>query len=199
MVDAADKSNQTKGPIVVHCSAGLGRTGTFILVHSVLQKVLYDYNSNPSVEPCVNIPKTLLAMRNYRPGLIQTEEQYLFCYEAIKDGVRPVVEDIELRKQMNAPPPGNYASLASLQQKLQETNKDKGHYQSFNPDTIMKEAKKPQDHYQAFNPNMMEKNNTNTVPLKSHHQSFDPNLILQEANKRGSGPSKEQGHYQDKQ
>lgn len=80
-------------------SAGLGRTGTFILVHSVIQKVFFDYNENPNEEPQVNLAHHLMDMRRDRPGMIQTEEQYLFCWFAIRDGVRQIIQDFELGKK----------------------------------------------------------------------------------------------------
>lgn len=146
LIDSCDRNNHTRGPLIVHCSAGLGRTGTFILVHSVLHKVLNDYNSNPSKEPEVAVAPALLAMRNQRPGLIQTEEQYLFCWEAIKDGVRPVVEDFEMRKSTNEPLTGNYASLTAVQNKLKESKGS--HYQSFA--SVQNQGGKQSDHYQSF-------------------------------------------------
>jgi len=70
------------GPAVVHCSAGIGRSGTFILVDSCL---LEAENSGPEA---VNIKQTLLDMRSFRMGLIQTEDQLKFSYQAIIEGAR---------------------------------------------------------------------------------------------------------------
>uniref|UniRef100_A0A3B4TS96 protein-tyrosine-phosphatase n=1 Tax=Seriola dumerili TaxID=41447 RepID=A0A3B4TS96_SERDU len=71
------------GPSVVHCSAGIGRSGTFALVDTCL--VL-----NPS---SVDIQKVLLDMREYRMGLIQTPDQLRFSYMAVIEGARLVLTD----------------------------------------------------------------------------------------------------------
>ncbi|KAL6080508.1 PTPRM [Balamuthia mandrillaris] len=68
------------GPVVAHCSAGVGRTGTFIAVHVCLEKMKF-YNSLDQI----NIPQTVLLLRQSRSGMVQTQEQYRFIYEAVKD------------------------------------------------------------------------------------------------------------------
>ncbi|XP_077577521.1 tyrosine-protein phosphatase non-receptor type 2a [Stigmatopora nigra] len=71
------------GPSVVHCSAGIGRSGTFALVDTCL--VLMDRSNNPS---SVDIQKVLLDMREYRMGLIQTSDQLRFSYMAVIEGAK---------------------------------------------------------------------------------------------------------------
>ncbi|XP_054638169.1 tyrosine-protein phosphatase non-receptor type 2-like isoform X1 [Dunckerocampus dactyliophorus] len=71
------------GPSVVHCSAGIGRSGTFALVDTCL--VLMDRRNNPS---SVDIQKVLLDMREYRMGLIQTPDQLRFSYMAVIEGAK---------------------------------------------------------------------------------------------------------------
>lgn len=68
------------GPPVVHCSAGIGRSGTFCLVDSCL--VLIEKEGPESLK----IRDVLLEMRNYRMGLIQTPDQLKFSYVAIAAG-----------------------------------------------------------------------------------------------------------------
>ena len=70
-------SSDTVGPAIVHCSAGIGRSGSFILVDSCL---LEAENSGPEE---VNIKQRLLDMRTFRMGLIQTDDQLKFSYQAI--------------------------------------------------------------------------------------------------------------------
>lgn len=70
-----------KSPLVIHCSAGCGRTGVFILVHSILEKVKYDLKNN--TEPMINIYEELKRLRQLRHNLIQTPEQYEFCYHIL--------------------------------------------------------------------------------------------------------------------
>ncbi|KAM8847373.1 tyrosine-protein phosphatase non-receptor type 2a [Synchiropus picturatus] len=71
------------GPSVVHCSAGIGRSGTFALVDTCL--VLMERRTNPT---SVDIQKVLLDMREYRMGLIQTPDQLRFSYMAVIEGAR---------------------------------------------------------------------------------------------------------------
>ncbi|XP_028281213.1 tyrosine-protein phosphatase non-receptor type 2a isoform X2 [Parambassis ranga] len=71
------------GPSVVHCSAGIGRSGTFALVDTCL--VLMGKRTDPS---SVDIQKVLLGMRDYRMGLIQTPDQLRFSYMAIIEGAK---------------------------------------------------------------------------------------------------------------
>ncbi|KAK1795145.1 hypothetical protein P4O66_010325 [Electrophorus voltai] len=82
------------GPAVVHCSAGIGRSGTFSLVDTCL--VLMDKRKDPS---SVDIQKVLLGMREYRMGLIQTPDQLRFSYMAIMEGARCILEDSALQEQ----------------------------------------------------------------------------------------------------
>ncbi|XP_013866300.1 tyrosine-protein phosphatase non-receptor type 2a [Austrofundulus limnaeus] len=76
------------GPSVVHCSAGIGRSGTFALVDTCL--VLMDKRKSPS---SVDVQKVLLGMREYRMGLIQTSDQLRFSYMAIMEGAKLILTD----------------------------------------------------------------------------------------------------------
>ncbi|XP_013884065.1 receptor-type tyrosine-protein phosphatase delta isoform X14 [Austrofundulus limnaeus] len=62
------------GPISVHCSAGVGRTGVFITLSIVLERMRY--------EGVVDIFQTVKMLRTQRPATVQTEDQYQFCYRA---------------------------------------------------------------------------------------------------------------------
>ncbi|XP_053928536.1 receptor-type tyrosine-protein phosphatase F isoform X12 [Cuculus canorus] len=62
------------GPITVHCSAGVGRTGVFITLSIVLERMRY--------EGRVDMFQTVKTLRTQRPAMVQTEDQYQLCYRA---------------------------------------------------------------------------------------------------------------------
>ncbi|XP_045082077.1 tyrosine-protein phosphatase non-receptor type 2 isoform X1 [Coregonus clupeaformis] len=82
------------GPAVVHCSAGIGRSGTFSLVDTCL--ILMDKRKDPS---SVDIQRVLLDMREYRMGLIQTPDQLRFSYRAVLEGAKCIVGDCSAQSQ----------------------------------------------------------------------------------------------------
>ncbi|XP_047040488.1 tyrosine-protein phosphatase non-receptor type 2 isoform X2 [Helicoverpa zea] len=99
----------TDGPPVIHCSAGIGRSGTFCLVDCCLVIAEKEGIQN------LNIQETLLEMRHHRMGLIQTPDQLRFCYQAVIEGTKrldPNYDEDELEESIyvmvgeeEAPPP----------------------------------------------------------------------------------------------
>nr|XP_055025314.1 tyrosine-protein phosphatase non-receptor type 20 isoform X4 [Misgurnus anguillicaudatus]XP_055025315.1 tyrosine-protein phosphatase non-receptor type 20 isoform X4 [Misgurnus anguillicaudatus] len=63
----------SKGPITVHCSAGIGRAGVLICTDVILSLIEKDLS--------INVSDIVKEMRLQRHGMIQTKEQYLFCYK----------------------------------------------------------------------------------------------------------------------
>ncbi|NXE89873.1 PTPRO phosphatase, partial [Menura novaehollandiae] len=70
------KSAKTKGPMIIHCSAGVGRTGTFIALDRLLQHIR-DHEF-------VDILGLVSDMRSYRMSMVQTEEQYIFIHQCVQ-------------------------------------------------------------------------------------------------------------------
>ncbi|KAK3606710.1 hypothetical protein CHS0354_013871 [Potamilus streckersoni] len=69
-----------EGPMIVHCSAGVGRTGTFIAIDSMIQ-----YIDKHGPDTTVDIFNFVLKMRENRTSMVQTEEQYIFIHDCIKE------------------------------------------------------------------------------------------------------------------
>uniref|UniRef100_A0A3Q3W3C2 Receptor-type tyrosine-protein phosphatase epsilon n=1 Tax=Mola mola TaxID=94237 RepID=A0A3Q3W3C2_MOLML len=81
IIAAVQRQQQQSGnhPIVVHCSAGAGRTGTFIALSNILERV--------KAEGLLDVFQTVKSLRMQRPHMVQTMEQYDFCYRVVQDFV----------------------------------------------------------------------------------------------------------------
>ncbi|KAK5643580.1 hypothetical protein RI129_007425 [Pyrocoelia pectoralis] len=98
---------KTGAPIVLHCSAGVGRTGTLIALDILLQAI----NNNKEID----IFNTVLNLRRDRKNMVQTEKQYLYIHSCISDAIEtplpskncqkntePIYENLEdIKKGLN--------------------------------------------------------------------------------------------------
>ena len=74
--------NKDVGPMTVHCSAGCGRSGTFCVIDTIIQRLWHEqdvYSSGTTDK----IMQTVNRFREQRMSMVQTHRQFVFCYEAI--------------------------------------------------------------------------------------------------------------------
>ncbi|BET02499.1 Tyrosine-protein phosphatase [Nesidiocoris tenuis] len=88
-VNACHESTGFLGPVVVHCSAGIGRTGTFIVIH-----ILLNYINSNGVDCEIDIQRTIQMVRAQRSGMVQTEAQYKFVYLAVQHYIQTLSQRI---------------------------------------------------------------------------------------------------------
>ncbi|XP_046546229.1 multiple epidermal growth factor-like domains protein 10 isoform X1 [Haliotis rubra] len=69
----------SKAPVVVHCSAGVGRTGTFIALEALMERARR--------EGVVDVHEFVLKMRADRVSMVQTKEQYLFLHQVVLEAL----------------------------------------------------------------------------------------------------------------
>uniref|UniRef100_UPI0035902089 tyrosine-protein phosphatase non-receptor type 11-like isoform X1 n=1 Tax=Myxine glutinosa TaxID=7769 RepID=UPI0035902089 len=77
-VKKREESIPEAGPMVVHCSTGIGRTGTVIIIDILLELIRHK-----GLECEIDIPKSIQLVRSQRSGMVQTEAQYKFVYRAL--------------------------------------------------------------------------------------------------------------------
>ncbi|XP_078199437.1 receptor-type tyrosine-protein phosphatase N2 isoform X8 [Callithrix jacchus] len=72
-------------PVIVHCSDGAGRSGTYVLIDMVLNKMAKGAKE-------IDIAATLEHLRDQRPGMVQTKEQFEFALTAVAEEVNAILK-----------------------------------------------------------------------------------------------------------
>ncbi|XP_069384935.1 receptor-type tyrosine-protein phosphatase beta [Paralichthys olivaceus] len=78
--DYVTRTGSGSGPTVVHCSAGVGRTGTFIVLDRVLQQL--------DTKDTLDIYGSVFDLRLHRSHMVQTECQYSYLHQCVRDVLR---------------------------------------------------------------------------------------------------------------
>ncbi|KAK7877678.1 hypothetical protein WMY93_031597 [Mugilogobius chulae] len=92
-------------PIIVHCSDGTGRTGTYVLIDMVLNRMAKGVKE-------IDIAATLEHVRDQRPGMVRTKDQFEFALTAVAEEVNAIL------KALPQPKHSRYVALTLGDQRI---------------------------------------------------------------------------------
>ncbi|XP_010746103.1 tyrosine-protein phosphatase non-receptor type 6 [Larimichthys crocea] len=82
-VNAKQREYPDAGPMIIHCSAGIGRTGTIVVIDMILETI-----DIIGLDCDIDIPKYIQMVREQRSGMVQTEAQYKFIYLSVSQYIQ---------------------------------------------------------------------------------------------------------------
>ena len=82
-----NEAGPSVGPMTVHCSAGIGRTGTFVALDCLMTELT---KGGPSATP-LDVQRLVKILRRQRFGMVQTQDQFKFVYEALLVHIRAAI------------------------------------------------------------------------------------------------------------
>ncbi|CEF59274.1 Tyrosine-protein phosphatase non-receptor type 6 [Strongyloides ratti] len=85
-----------QGPMIVHCSAGIGRTGTIIAID-----IITEYIRVQGLRCFIDVLTSVKMVRAQRSGMVQTELQYKFVYDVVAAFIRDRIREYEINRQKN--------------------------------------------------------------------------------------------------
>ncbi|XP_045154114.1 receptor-type tyrosine-protein phosphatase V-like [Echinops telfairi] len=100
------RATQGFGPTLVHCSAGVGRTGTFVALMRLLQQL--------EQEQVVDVFNTVYALRLHRPLMIQTPSQYIFLHSCLLNKILEGPSDTSEPEKTRSGSWGSWAAFSPL-------------------------------------------------------------------------------------
>ncbi|XP_052791780.1 receptor-type tyrosine-protein phosphatase epsilon-like [Mya arenaria] len=92
----AVETQSSNAPIIVHCSAGVGRTGTFVALDNLVEQA--------KTEECVKPLEMVKALRQQRVNMVQTKDQYIYLHKALAEALLMGTDHIWHRQFENVHP-----------------------------------------------------------------------------------------------
>ena len=159
-------------PILVHCSAGVGRTGAFCAIHNCLQS----FRSTGKID----VAESVRSLRKQRSGMVQTLEQYVFCYKCLVLGL---LYQIKLKKLKGT----SLLSQSALSSSGVWTSVER----TPSPQDTSSDSNVTQSRLQSPTSGRSQESVTShSAPPYSYSQQMLPPVELRDVS-RGFGPSKE--------